>query len=71
MPIDTMSVPMLNANASVVTADSENAALATTRKAAASPMASHQRYRLVVLLWMVVVLLISREARAGEVRRLI
>jgi hypothetical protein len=43
MAADTISVPMLIANVSHATAGGENAALATTRKAAAIPTASHER----------------------------
>ena len=45
MPAQTISVPILIANASEVIALSENATLATTRKAAATPRASHEMKR--------------------------
>jgi hypothetical protein len=47
---DTISVPMLMANASEVIAPGENATLATTRRAAATPTASHERKRNMVML---------------------
>jgi hypothetical protein len=43
MAADTISVPILMANATAAIAGSENAALATRRKAAAIPTASQER----------------------------
>jgi hypothetical protein len=45
IPVDTISAPTLIANASEAIALSEDATLASTRKAAATPRASHEMKR--------------------------
>src|SRR6185312_14605253 len=53
MPADTTSVPMLMAKVRVTIVVGENETLTTTRKAAASPRASHERKRGMMMLLLV------------------